>query len=265
MSVLSFSHLGTYGWYGNQLFQIAATIGIATKNNMNYIFPTWKYDKYFKKSLPQIEKSMLDLVKGDYINREIPHHFEDVLISDTTRNWDIGGYFQTEKYWDHCRDLVFSYLELKDEYNELIEKKYGEILSLNTCALHVRRGDYLNFPNHHPVCDNSYYSKAISMFSDDTIFVIFSNDMEFCKRNFIGERFVFFEDGDRTTGGDPIIEHNVMSRCKNIITANSSFSLWASILNKNQNKKIISPKNWFGPALSGHQLQDMYPKNTIII
>jgi hypothetical protein len=265
MSLLSFSHLGTYGWYGNQLFQIAATIGVATKNEMDYLFPTWKYDKYFKKSLPQMSKDELDKIKGDFINREGPHHFEDVIIPDNNKNWDLGGYLQSEKYWEHCRDLVLSYLELKDEYNEIIETKYSELLSLNTCALHVRRGDYLMFPAYHPVCGNDYYRQAISHFDNDTIFVIFSDDIEYCKRNFIGERFIIFDDGDKTRGGDIIIEHNVMARCKNIITANSSFSLWASILNNNPNKKIISPKNWFGPALAGHQLQDMYPNNTIII
>lgn len=265
MGTLCFSNLGTYGWYGNQLFQIAATIGVATKNNMDYLFPTWKYSEYFKKTLPQISKEELDKIKGDFIDREGPHHFEEVNIPDTNKNWDLGGYFQTEKYWDHCRDLVFSYLELKDEYNEFIENKYGDLLSLNTCALHVRRGDYLNFPLHHPVCKNSYYSRAISMFSNDTIFIIFSDDIEFCKRNFIGERFIFFTEGDKSRGGDIVIEHNVMSKCKNIITANSSFSLWAAILNKNDNKKIISPKNWFGPAMSNHILDDMYIKNSVII
>jgi len=265
MSVLSFSHLGTYGWYGNQLYQIAATIGVAGKNNMDYVFPTWKYSKYFKKELPQISKEKLDKIKGEFINREGPHHFEEVIIPDNNKNWDLGGYLQSEKYWDHCIDLVLSHLELKDEYNELIDNKYGDLLSLNTCALHVRRGDYLMFPDYHPVCRNDYYKDAISQFDNETIFIVFSDDIEFCKKNFIGDRFKFFDDGDKTRGGEIVIEHNVMARCKNIITANSSFSLWASILNKNTNKKIVCPKNWFGPALAGHQLQDMYPKNAIIL
>lgn len=263
--ILSFSNLGTYGWYGNQLYQIAATIGVATKNNMDYMFPTWKYSEYFKKELPQMTKESLDKIKGDFINREGPHHFKEVIIPNFKKNWDLGGYLQSEKYWDHCRDLVLSYLELKDEYSEIIETKYGELLSKNTCALHVRRDDYLNFPMYHPVCNNDYYREAISYFPNDTIFVVFSNDIEYCKKNFIGERFIIIDEGDKTRGGDVILEHNLMSRCKNIITANSSFSLWASILNKNPNKKVVSPKNWFGPALAGHQLQDMYPEGTITI
>ena len=36
MSTLSFSNIGTYGWYGNQLYQIASTIGVATKNDIYF-------------------------------------------------------------------------------------------------------------------------------------------------------------------------------------------------------------------------------------
>ena len=265
MSTLSFSNIGTYGWYGNQLYQIASTIGVATKNDMDYMFPTWKYSHYFKKELPQLPKPELDLIKGGYIDREGPHHFEEVIIPDKTKNWDIGGYLQSEKYFEHCKDLVFSYLELKDEYTDFIKTTFDPILSRKNCAIHVRRGDYANFPAYHPMLGMDYYSKAMSHFDDDTLFIVFSNDMDWCKANFIGDRFIFIDGGDKALGGDVIIEHNLMSMCQNIITANSSFSLWASILNKNPDKKVICPSIWFGPALSGYKLEDTYPKNSIII
>ena len=265
MGVLSFSNLGTYGWYGNQLYQIAATIGVAVKNDMEYVFPKWKYSEYFKKELPQMDKVDLDIIKGNYINREGPHHFEEVIIPDSNLNWDLGGYLQSEKYFDHCRDLVLSYLELKDEYVEVIKDRYNDILNKKNCAIHVRRGDYLKFPGYHPVMGMDYYNKAMSHFDSDTTFIIFSNDMDWCKTNFIGDNFIFIDNGDKSLGGEVVVEHNLMAMCDNIITANSSFSLWASILNKNPDKKIICPSVWFGPALPGYRLDDMYPKNSIII
>ena len=36
-----------------------------------------------------------------------------------------------------------------------------------------------------------------------------------------------------------------MKKFKNIIICNSTFSLWASLLNQNKDKLIVAPQNWF--------------------
>ena len=60
------------------------------------------------------------------------------------------------------------------------------------------------------------------------------------------------------------IDFCLMSLCEHNIIANSSFSWWASYLNKHINKKIIAPRNWFGKD-TVLDTKDLYTKEMIIL
>ena len=47
--MITYLNLGNYGRLGNQLWEIASTVGIATKNEHDFIFPNWTYNKFFNK------------------------------------------------------------------------------------------------------------------------------------------------------------------------------------------------------------------------
>jgi hypothetical protein len=128
-------------------------------------------------------------------------------------------------------------------------------------SLHVRRGDYL-LPQHDHFCqlDVNYYEEALQPFIkeiDKYQFVIFSNDIEWCKSNLI--------EGDSVTFIEPSIDYVdliLMSMCDHNIIANSSYSWWAAFKNKNKNKKIYCPENYlksYSPY--SHINKNYYPKN----
>lgn len=54
-----------------------------------------------------------------------------------------------------------------------------------------------------------------------------------------------------------------MSKCKHNIIANSSFSWWGAWLNKNHEKIVISPKEWFADDVVSSQ--DIIPEKWIKI
>ena len=95
-------------------------------------------------------------------------------------------------------------------------------------------------------------------FPPKTKFLIFSDDITWCKKNFIGDSFIFIENEV------DFIDMYLMSMCINNIIANSTFSWWGAWLNKNKNKKIISPINWFGPA-KPLNIRDVIPHNWVKI
>lgn len=256
--MITFQQLGRLGRFGNQLFQIASTIGIARKHGYDFAFPEWRnYDhmdrfgstedcdvqKYFVNKLPEAPSIEFD-------NLEIPWGYSNTYVPD---NVSLHGHMQSDKYFKHCIDEVRHYLKMKDE------------IPLPDCtAIHLRRGDYDNA--YHPIIDFEYYMKAAEL-TPCKWFYIFSDSSEAACRLSIRLYQKFgIETVIRT--GDYLEDFNVMKKCSYFICANSTFSLMAAILSEAPDKKIVCPSNWFGAAWGlGYKemSKDIYPENSIII
>jgi hypothetical protein len=134
-----------------------------------------------------------------------------------------------------------------------LSKKYGDVLSLNTCSIHVRRGDYIGLQNFHPVQPVSYYEEAVKIVGDDKHFLIFSDDINWCKEN-----FTFLKNKTFVLNNLDYEDLYLMSMCKNNIISNSTFSWWGAWLNRNENKQVIIPSKWFGISYSHLNTNDLY-------
>jgi len=223
--MVTFSNLGKYGRLGNQMFQIASTIGIAKKNGHDFYFPTWRChyngiecQDFFENKLPTTN----EIYKTSYVEKNFTY---SEIFLDKEINYDLYGYFQSQKYFENCIDEIKFFFTPK---NEIVSSLRNEFLSVlkNSCSIHVRRGDYLNFQEVHPVQKIEYYKNSIehikSKFGEDINFLIFSDDLHWCKENFVGEKFTFISTGNHVK--DMIL----MSMCDNNIITNSTFSWWAA-------------------------------------
>ena len=97
--MITYRHLGRNGQLGNQLWQIAGTVGIAHKEGDMAGFPFWRYRRYF--SVPAEMFSDLDLrLQGrdlglDYL--QDLRNFEDIeerradLLQAVARCLDASG------------------------------------------------------------------------------------------------------------------------------------------------------------------------------
>lgn len=105
------------------------------------------------------------------------------------------------------------------------------------------RNEYKKFDCPHIKLSLDFYIQAMEQFdTNNSKYIIFSDDIDDCKNLFssIENRFDLFY----TKPMQSCIGLCSMSMCDHIICANSSFSYWASILNKNKNKKIVCSTNF---------------------
>ena len=87
--------------------------------------------------------------------------------------------------------------------------------------------------------------KKISEKTENPIFYIFSNDINWCKQNLALDnsfKIVYREPEQQV---DDFEELMLMSSCKHAIMVNSTYHWWGAYLIKNKNKVICCPKKWF--------------------
>jgi hypothetical protein len=239
---VTYPELGKVGRLGNHLFQIASTIGIAKSNNLDFAFPKWRCQRFFKNHLPHLNKHGRKQ-KRHRENRQ--GEFKQIKLSGDT---DLYGYYQTEKYFSHCSGLVRKYFtpsKLSIPSKQILDIAEG------ACSIHVRHGDYIGTPNMR-LLDMSYYNQAIEMFPSDTKFLICTDDLRWCNKMFTDKKFVI------TKSRCPTNDLFAMAACANHIIANSSFSWWAAWLNPNLDKKVIGPEKQHRPNCSMKEPVDWF-------
>lgn len=249
------------GGLGNQLFQIAASKSLAIDlqdelyinhsicYTPNQGHQSKKYKDIFFKGILEtnnIPKTIYQEEKYSYT--EIPK----------LKNITLHGYFQSEKYFiKNKNEIINQYNILCNYEKEIIEWKSKHKINEITVGVHIRRGDYIKFSHYHVVLGIEYYKKTFQLFNNCS-FIIVSDDIEWAKQNFKGEN-IFYSDFN-----DEIKDFCLLSSCHHNIIANSSFSWWASYLNKNAEKIICAPKTWFTQQ-ANCDIKDLIPEKWIKI
>lgn len=173
-----------------------------------------------------------------------PFHEDVFRIRDTY----YDGYWQDPEYFINIKHLLSECFTFKLPLDGKNKEIHDTICSSDSVGIHVRRGDYLKKARYRGVCDLEYYTRAIQQVLQEIRqphFYFFSNDMEWCKENLTPllsqDKYTFV---DWNKGTESYIDMQLMTQCKSLIIANSSFSWWAAYLNKRA-ELIIAPKIWF--------------------
>ena len=90
--------------------------------------------------------------------------------------------------------------------------------------------------------------------------MFFSDDIEWCKSTYKDNKDVYFSENN-----NPFIDLYSMSKCKDNIIVNSSFSWWGAWLNSHPDKRVVAPNKWFGEAYKCYTVKDIIPQSWIVL
>lgn len=220
---------------------------------------SWQGSKLIQKFL---RRPQLKILRKKSFTVE-PHHHYWAEIMELEGNQYLYGYWQSEKYFINVAETIrkdFSFKQpLLDENTHIVE----QLANVNSVSLHVRRGDYVTNTKNAFIgtCSTTYYQSAIKEIENQIInpvFFIFSDDIDWVKKNLVVDRSSIFVSHNK--GSESYNDMRLMSLCKHNIIANSSFSWWGAWLNSNPQKIVIAPKQWFA---SGQDDSDLIPKTWI--
>ncbi len=283
--MISFNYLASPGQLGNQMFKYAAVRGIAYALQKDFLIPP-AYELLNNKKVFKILNRLNLVDERNHVNHSLFKYFnmssvnkanigysqnltalkeksfelDKQFVNSQEESFDIYGFFQSYKYFEHISNEISEDFTFK---NKVAYKTYEIYNNLeNPCSIHVRRGDYLTNPNH-SVLDVEYYFKSIEKIGKDKQFLVFSDDVEWCRsfKAFRGENFIYSED---STKGREHYDLSLMTLCKDHIISNSTFSWWGAWLSKSNN--VIAPENWFkNSAYNFYNTADLLPKGWLTI
>lgn len=187
-------------------------------------------------------------------HNEIPFHYSEVPFIPNNKNIYLG-YFQSEKYFYNLSDEIKKYFYPSENF--INESKNINFDFSNSVALHVRRGDFVHLAANHPPVSLEYINQSINYFGKNKNYLIVSDDINWCKENIKVPNCYFSENRP------DYLDFYSMLLCDHNIISNSTFSWWAAFLNKNDDKTVIRPSNWFGTNYSHLSDEDLIPKNWI--
>jgi hypothetical protein len=247
----------------NMLFQISATYAFAKEINTEPAFPNLinhlnylNNENIHNPKLNYAEEYLqffknCNILKpcGAVPLQTYPFHYDPSIPQD---NSCIMGFFQSEKYFVKYKNDILNYFNISENIKNNIENLLTN-LPKEFNVIHVRLGDFLKNPTYHYNLPLSYFFHSIEKLNSNLPYLIFSDDIEICKENFIGNNYIFIENNK------DYIDLLLMSYGNNYILSNSTFGWWGAWMNRNH-KRVLVPSKWFGPNLNHLNTNDLIPE-----
>jgi len=249
---------------GNRIFQYACVKALAKKNNAEFNIIgqeseilhhngnsyEWLSSRFINKPL---QASLWQNTKEDFLNRGMHVYEQPINEHIGTYNIDLSqmnsnnnilflGFFQSEDYFENIADELKDTLKISDNVATIL-KSIEASINIKLCdihAIHIRLGDFINYYyEKHFINLDKYYKTCITRLremnnNEQMTFIIVCEEP-----SKIGEVYPdllgFIQSKDKCIITNPEqaieeIDFYLLTACKSVITANSTFSWWAGWL-----------------------------------
>jgi inositol phosphorylceramide mannosyltransferase catalytic subunit len=223
-----------YGGLGNQLFQVAVGLALATATGRevfllgeNHVsarlgrgFDLEMFGLYRATTRPSDGTVRID--DESAFTDAMPVRLAEAVTAAGERDVVLRGYFQNEKLFAEVKDEVRRMFALPPQYLPEAEGK-------TPVCLQVRRGEFVDVSHwHHDVCTADYFRRAVALVREripNPHFIVVSDGIGWCREVFGNQPdFTFW--GTRGPAGD----YPVMYGCKAFIISNSTYGWWPAWL-----------------------------------
>jgi hypothetical protein len=277
------------GGLGNQLFQIAAAYALALDLGVEFRISRRNFfgagaqgrgpENYSTTVFSSLHFTEDPIYSNEAVVWEQSWTYESVRSRVKAMIHDRGyaciqGYYQSDLYFGgHAAAIrgLFTpggsgsgYATWLRQHKPAIADMYRELLEDNSyCFIGVRRGDYLTKHNRtvHNPCGETYYRQAMLRMPSERYYIA-SDDIEWCRRTFVGPQFRFFELGLE----EDEAQLAWMTLFRRYIISNSTFYWWGSYLSRYEDSVVVAPDKWiFGPAVQPHQYYSIYRNDMTVL
>ncbi|MEL7254651.1 MAG: alpha-1,2-fucosyltransferase [Pseudomonadota bacterium] len=162
----------------------------------------------------------------------------------------LHGYWQSERYFDAIAPQIREDLRMTTPLDDANAAMADRIAGAGVAvSAHVRRGDYVG-DGSYAICAPDYYRDGVARIAQETgqevTCFVFSNDPAWARENLsLGAEMVVVDINDETKGH---FDLHLQTLCDHHVIANSTFSWWGAWLNGKSGKRVVAPRDWFGPG-----------------
>lgn len=276
-----------HGGLGNQMFQYAAARAVAVRCDTPLIldvswfscetrrnFALWPFRIKAEIVEPAPFRSVLNRsfrCFGQRLNRRFgTRKLGAPIYREKSLRYDCGvqslqapsymyGYFQSEKYFAVCTDIIFEDFQISSPPRAKTQTLFDQINASDAICMHIRRGDYVADPTanaFHGLCSLDYYHRGLQDVANSLArpeCFVFSDDPAWVRQNLklnVPATFIDIH--------GPYEAHEdlrLMSACHSYVIANSSMSWWGAWLGRRAGKRVVAPRQWFrAPNLDASDL-----------